>query len=1370
MFGRAGDSKGSPFGGLYRAKGGDEALRQRYEMLLEVAQSRNLVDTDEAEKSFVPEGLKAAGARVLDLLSRPTYAVAGAVDTMLGQGRPGEYVPQRMWRELTGGGDKEFFGDVLEQAGVPEGLKLSDVVGTDTWVTKRWDPTARGAFGLGLDLALDPLNTISKPFNFATKVLTEGGELLTLSAKGRKAFDKLLSEQIAPWRAKLGLADDVDDAVVIAKAMSDSEFMAQAKHLADNLTDVNAGLDTTRAVVAMERKAASALQEQVRGGARDLLEKRGLRVRLPGGLVDLPVGLDQALEKSMGKLWTSARAAAEGSETWQPILRDFDKFVGHIDSLFQRVPLLARRLPGYDRLQAEHWMMQHGSEMAATGIAADVVGQVPQKLLKNKELWYTFHMAVEDHTWRSHWIRAAEAEGLPDAAGLLQRWDSMMEVMGAREVSAKLLDKADFDMLRGHYAPRILDASPDDIAKIEAAWAGRGSKFRGGDLGGFKEPRKAPTFEAFYETAKKLGLADKVILDPFEVMRRRVAAHQRALLAQEFTENVVSMFGVTNSRQVQALREHMKATANRDLTADEEQIVSRLLREEWAGSGRKAADAEIRRRLMESGRGKATTARVKAAEDTRKDVAGRLERARAQAKAALAFKRREQGKAWAAAAAEVRRLTSSRADLPELTETLTLLRGEVRSATALEVNFNRQVQQFEKAIEVFDGSTILVRPKGLRERLQKHRDLVAETRKLFDDIRGGAREKIAALEGKYEEIRKSVREFDRELDRLSAVRDYTDIQFEKAAAEYARARTAREGLAQLSKAVRKEGVAARREARALTLKAEREANLRLFESLPKEAQAKLADQLLGRVRNIGDFERILKTYGKAFDELPAGVLEAARTEKGMFTYAGQEFVKSPTLVGIMGGRSVLVPKGIAQDFERMKGQWQQNPEVRSLLRLLDYATNTFKVGVTTYFPAFNVRNGYNNVFASAIDIALQALNGAAHADAIKIMGGHDGTLRMHNGRKLPYEALRSEVKALGFLDDKGSFIERTGRKGAFDPLGKTKVGAWIQNRAGDVEIEAKVLHYLALRRRGYTVGDAARHVNQFLFDYADLSPFEKNVMRRIIPFYTWSRKNVERQVRTILERPGRAAMQAKLANNDRGPDADMLPEYLRGTVMVKLENGFLTNIDIPLASIDQLWAGGVGKTLREHINTINPLMKMPMELALDIDTFDGKNIRGRKWLGQLGPALEGNLPKWAKEWLEIESVTLQSGEVAYKANGLKMYLLMKGLFLGRFISTGATVDQMVRELGNGDTKKGSLAAMRFLTGMTLREMDLSDRDAAVLQNRIRRLEDILIESGAMVEFKKRYIPKEVSSRGGAPGASPFGGGGGSRGTSPFGGK
>ena len=54
-----------------------------------------------------------------------------------------------------------------------------------------------------------------------------------------------------------------------------------------------------------------------------------------------------------------------------------------------------------------------------------------------------------------------------------------------------------------------------------------------------------------------------------------------------------------------------------------------------------------------------------------------------------------------------------------------------------------------------------------------------------------------------------------------------------------------------------------------------------------------------------------------------------------------------------------------------------------------------------------------------------------------------------------------------------------------------------------VEDSGKFVHFVSKLQDGFTPAEAARSVRKFLFDYDELTNFERNVMKRIFPFYSW---------------------------------------------------------------------------------------------------------------------------------------------------------------------------------------------------------------------------------------------------------------------------
>jgi len=86
---------------------------------------------------------------------------------------------------------------------------------------------------------------------------------------------------------------------------------------------------------------------------------------------------------------------------------------------------------------------------------------------------------------------------------------------------------------------------------------------------------------------------------------------------------------------------------------------------------------------------------------------------------------------------------------------------------------------------------------------------------------------------------------------------------------------------------------------------------------------------------------------------------------------------------------------------------------------------------------------------------------------------------------------------------------------------------------------------------------ATASVNKYLFDYEHgLTDFERNVMRTVIPFYSWMRFNTPLQITAMLEDPARYAKIPKLIQNIEGITSEWrdtpTPDYFKELHAVRL--------------------------------------------------------------------------------------------------------------------------------------------------------------------------------------------------------------------------
>jgi hypothetical protein len=144
---------------------------------------------------------------------------------------------------------------------------------------------------------------------------------------------------------------------------------------------------------------------------------------------------------------------------------------------------------------------------------------------------------------------------------------------------------------------------------------------------------------------------------------------------------------------------------------------------------------------------------------------------------------------------------------------------------------------------------------------------------------------------------------------------------------------------------------------------------------------------------------------------------------------------------------------------------------------------------------------------------------------------------------------------------------------------------------------------------------AAAKVKEALFDYTDLTPFEQKA-RLLIPFYSWSRKNIPFQVKKFIDDPKRFANLNKIRTNAQdavGLDDENVPNFMKEGMAIPVsgENGKgkYLGLNLPVADLTKL-----SSPLKLLTDSVSPLLKTPMEIATNYNMFRGKPIQ--KFEGQ----------------------------------------------------------------------------------------------------------------------------------------------------------
>lgn len=252
------------------------------------------------------------------------------------------------------------------------------------------------------------------------------------------------------------------------------------------------------------------------------------------------------------------------------------------------------------------------------------------------------------------------------------------------------------------------------------------------------------------------------------------------------------------------------------------------------------------------------------------------------------------------------------------------------------------------------------------------------------------------------------------------------------------------------------------------------------------------------------------------------------------------------------------------------------------------------------------------------------------------------------GRKMTLDQLLKEAEHHGAINqgfigrDLAEVLDRQGKEAA-QAMGQGRVARHtrVGRRIATSRVGSKVAHpidtirgasqyredavrlalYLTRRRQGDTPDEAARFTNRHLLDYGDLTQFEKSVLRRVLPFYTWTARNTPQQIRALIERPGKYANLEKVREETQ--KASALPEGYEGDLEKYEQQGVpipvpgtsnLLYPKLPVTDLGRLTIKDQGNYL---MAMLTPVIKTPVELDQNYSFFLRHKID--ELVGEKGP-------------------------------------------------------------------------------------------------------------------------------------------------------
>ena len=325
--------------------------------------------------------------------------------------------------------------------------------------------------------------------------------------------------------------------------------------------------------------------------------------------------------------------------------------------------------------------------------------------------------------------------------------------------------------------------------------------------------------------------------------------------------------------------------------------------------------------------------------------------------------------------------------------------------------------------------------------------------------------------------------------------------------------------------------------------------------------------------------------------------------------------------------------GDAVDKVNKMSKMQQAELQPKLLTLYDKFLKIWKATNTLVAPSFHVQNSASNAFQSFLSIGSDALNPKSIKLAKNILSTNDPyqTVKI-SGKKYTYQKLNRLAKKYGVIDenfaaydfgkDKPTRWELGQRNADLQKLSDVK---WKDSPIWDsvlqtstvigsnIESIQRMNLWIGRLKKGDDFEEATRKVDQFLFDYSDLTDFEQNIMKRVIPFYTFMRKNIPMELEAMLNTPSIFRNINYGIDEIQNMDENTVPENKRNEWrqdyieipysrnLTDTSENIGINPQFPYQQLDRL-------DVDKLIGSTSPLIKMPLEAYTGSYAYTGMDI------------------------------------------------------------------------------------------------------------------------------------------------------------------
>ena len=351
----------------------------------------------------------------------------------------------------------------------------------------------------------------------------------------------------------------------------------------------------------------------------------------------------------------------------------------------------------------------------------------------------------------------------------------------------------------------------------------------------------------------------------------------------------------------------------------------------------------------------------------------------------------------------------------------------------------------------------------------------------------------------------------------------------------------------------------------------------------------------------------------------AAIIKSIPTNRQGTKEALRAIVTQDNAIYNYGGHDYVLPKEVVAGL--LTRDALKEADYNAMLGVFDKVTNWWKTWATVMRPAFHFRNAMSNIFNNFL---AGVKNPLTYTKATAIQMGIPIQLNVQgitlDGPEIAQLAREYGVTGRGLITDEIRLNVQKAISGT-TPTDWLKVWnaqkfvpAQVGFKVGStIEDNARLTLFIDGLEKGMGAKESAARVMTYLFDYYDLTHFEKNTMRRIMPFYTWSRKNIPLQLENLVKQPAKYAAIEKgkraIEGDEKGIPRHELPEFIKKQFAIRTkrdaqtgeETYFLLGGWLPAADIERMDMASI-------FNMLHPLVKTPIEQTVNYSVWSTKQI------------------------------------------------------------------------------------------------------------------------------------------------------------------